>query len=328
MPQGIDGVHGQEIGQAVETLYNPTAQHIPDHFNYSPGYTSGSTFGPGNSVTLYKSTGTETRHNLASYYNPGYTNSQKNYGYMYTIPPAVQQNLPKGGESITHTTGHTTYPTIHSSIHSASPIAQALVSHQATQEPESNPDHSALYSSEDYLNNIQMHNTYSESTNTSPTKTTVSFSTVNQAVPIPIPAPYPVTVNKHYAVPVPQAVPVEVPRPVAVHVPQPYAVTIPKPYPVPVSKAVPVPVPVIQPYPVAHPVKVAVPQPYHVTVAKPVPVKVRTPVVVKVPQPVYLNQGYGKGVAAEHSGIGKGSPSSGGYSYYTSVTSGSHAHKH
>lgn len=65
---------------------------------------------------------------------------------------------------------------------------------------------------------------------------------------VPVPQPYPVTVEKHVPYPVAAPYPVEVPKPYPVAVPKPYPVAVAKPYAVPVDRPYPVPVP--QPYPV------------------------------------------------------------------------------
>ncbi|CAG9817523.1 unnamed protein product [Phaedon cochleariae] len=150
------------------------------------------------------------------------------------------------------------------------------------------------------------------------------FQTVTQNVPVPIPQPYPVIVN----------------RPVQVPVPQPYPVVVSRPVPVQVTRTVPVPVP--QPYrvPVQVPVQVPVPQPYPVSVPQPYPVRIPQTILVPVPQPVNVGGnfrssdfggvygggfgGYGKGFGEVFGGYaaeGKGSPS---YSY-TTVQVGSHS---
>lgn len=83
---------------------------------------------------------------------------------------------------------------------------------------------------------------------------------------VPVPQPYPVTIEKHVPYPVAAPYPVEVPRPYPVAVPKPYPVTVDRPYPVHVDRPYPVAVP--QPYvvPVVKHVGVPVPQPYPVDV--------------------------------------------------------------
>ncbi|XP_063230429.1 tetra-peptide repeat homeobox protein 1-like [Bacillus rossius redtenbacheri] len=110
-----------------------------------------------------------------------------------------------------------------------------------------------------------------------------AVTTVNRAVAVPVPQPFPVAVNRPVPVPVPQPYPVRVDRPVPVPVAHPVPLSIPRPYPVPVDRPVPVPV--------AHPVGVPVPQPYPVAVPVPQPAPVLAPALLA--QPALAPGGYG-----------------------------------
>ncbi|KAJ8984499.1 hypothetical protein NQ317_014589 [Molorchus minor] len=115
-----------------------------------------------------------------------------------------------------------------------------------------------------------------------------SVHTITQQVPVSVPQPYPVTVNRPVPVPVPQPYPVVVSRPVQVHVPRPYPVEVPRPVQVTINRPVPYPVPQPIRVPYQVPVQISVPQPYPVTVPQPYPVRVPQTVVVPVPQPVHV----------------------------------------
>lgn len=107
---------------------------------------------------------------------------------------------------------------------------------------------------------------------------------ITNTVTVPIPQPYPVTVEKR--VPFPVHVPVS--RPVPVEVPKPYRVTVEKPVPVEVNRPVPYTVRVPVKVPVIQRVEVPVPKPYPVPVHKPYPVPVPKPIYVETKVPIVI----------------------------------------
>ncbi|KAF5291048.1 hypothetical protein FQA39_LY14481 [Lamprigera yunnana] len=139
-----------------------------------------------------------------------------------------------------------------------------------------------------------------------------TITTINRAVPYPVPQPIPVTVNRPVPVPVPVQVPVDVPRAVPVPVPQPVPVPINRPVPVPVPRPVPVPVASPVPISVPHPVPVPVPQPIPVAVPQPIPVRVAQPIVVPVAAPVVA---VGSGAGLGGTGLGLGAGIGGGFGF-------------
>jgi len=120
---------------------------------------------------------------------------------------------------------------------------------------------------------------YSSATFGSPHKK-VKTIVLTKEIKVPVPQPYPVTVEKNVPYPVKVPVEVKVDKPVPVHVEKPYPVYVEKKVPYPVEKHVP--------YPVEVPVKVPVPVPHTVHVPKPYPVHVPKP--VPVPHPVYIEK--------------------------------------
>ena len=103
---------------------------------------------------------------------------------------------------------------------------------------------------------------------------------LTKEVKVPVPQPYPVTVEKNVPYPVKVPVEVKVEKPVPVHVEKPYPVYVERKVPYAVEKHVP--------YPVEVPIKVPVPVPHTVHVPKPYPVHIPKP--VPVPHPVYIEK--------------------------------------
>ncbi|OXU20381.1 hypothetical protein TSAR_012229 [Trichomalopsis sarcophagae] len=92
---------------------------------------------------------------------------------------------------------------------------------------------------------------------------------ITKEVPVAVPHPVAVPVEKRVPYPVIQKVAVPVDRPVAVNVPRPYPVEVTKHVPVPVDRPVAVPYPVVK----------HVPAPYAVPVVKHVPVPYAQPII-------------------------------------------------
>lgn len=108
---------------------------------------------------------------------------------------------------------------------------------------------------------------------------------ITKTIEVPIPQPYPVTVDRH----VPFHVKVPVDRPYKVEVPKPYTVVVERPVPVHVDRPVPYEVRVPIKVPVIQRVEIPVPRPYPVHVDKPYTVHVPKPIYVEKQVPVYIN---------------------------------------
>ncbi|XP_063230489.1 tetra-peptide repeat homeobox protein 1-like [Bacillus rossius redtenbacheri] len=110
----------------------------------------------------------------------------------------------------------------------------------------------------------------------------VVATVITKKIPVTVPKPYVVEVERK--VPYVVQVPVEVP----VHVP--YQVPVPRPYHVPVKRPVPVAVERPLPYPVKVPLRVESPQPVHVPQPQPLIVHVPKRVHVPVPRPILVTK--------------------------------------
>lgn len=112
---------------------------------------------------------------------------------------------------------------------------------------------------------------------------------LTREVRVPVPQPYPVTVERIVPYPVTVPLQVEVDKPVPVYVDKPVPVHVEREVLYPVEKHVPYPVLVSLNVPVPVPHTVHVPKPYPVHVPKPIPVP--QPVYIEKSVPVYVKKG-------------------------------------